>query len=55
MLDNLDLSQKLPKEKYKEYISPLQDALRDLQREVIDAQRPVLILFEGLEAVHLDP
>lgn len=50
MLDNLDLSQKLPKEKYKEYISPLQDALRDLQREVIDAQRPVLILFEGLEA-----
>ncbi|MFB3787178.1 MAG: polyphosphate:AMP phosphotransferase [bacterium] len=50
MLSSLDLSQKLTKEKYKEYIAPLKETLRDLQREILEAQRPVLILFEGLEA-----
>lgn len=50
MLDSLDLSQQLPKGKYKEYLAPLKNELRDLQREVINARRPVIILFEGLEA-----
>ncbi len=50
MLESLDLKQSLKKEKYKEFNSPLKDRLRDLQQKLIESRRPVLILFEGMEA-----
>ncbi|MBI1388938.1 MAG: polyphosphate:AMP phosphotransferase [bacterium] len=50
MLNAIDLDQSLPKEHYREIISPLKDRLAELQRAVIDAERPVMIVFEGIEA-----
>ncbi|MEW6235961.1 MAG: polyphosphate:AMP phosphotransferase [Candidatus Omnitrophota bacterium] len=50
MLENLDLTPSLSKEEFKEYITPLEDRLRDLQREIVDKKRPVLLVFEGMES-----
>lgn len=50
MLERLDLDQSLSKEKSQEYLSPLNDEWRDMQQRIKDSRRPVIILFEGMEA-----
>ncbi len=50
MLERLDLDQSLSKEKAQEYLSPLNDEWRDMQQRIKDSRRPVIILFEGMEA-----
>ncbi len=50
MLETVDLSQKLPKEDYKEWLPRLKEDLRVLQRQVREAGIPVVILFEGWDA-----
>ncbi|MDP8245620.1 MAG: polyphosphate:AMP phosphotransferase [Candidatus Hinthialibacter antarcticus] len=50
MLNTLDLDVSLAKEAYKEALAPLKERLVELQRAVVDAERPVLIVFEGIEA-----
>lgn len=50
MLESLDLTQSLSKEKAREYLPPLDAEWRDLQMRVKESRRPVIILFEGMEA-----
>ncbi len=50
MLKTVDFSQSLSKASYKEFMDPLREEWRDLQRWVIESKRPVLILLEGLQA-----
>ncbi len=50
MLESLDLDVSLPKEGYKEAFSPLKDRIVEQQRAIVEAERPVLIVFEGMEA-----
>ncbi|MFN2433691.1 MAG: hypothetical protein ABR599_12925 [Gemmatimonadota bacterium] len=50
LLDQVDLSQTLAREDYKAAIRPLQAELRRLQRDIIDEEVPVLIVYEGWDA-----
>jgi polyphosphate:AMP phosphotransferase len=50
MLDQVDLKQKLPRNRYKELMPELDIRLGTLQRRAIQANLPVVLLFEGWEA-----
>ncbi len=50
MLEKVDLSKKLSKEKYKEQLPYLRDHLYDLQKACWDANIPSVIVFEGWDA-----
>ncbi|MGC9328489.1 MAG: polyphosphate:AMP phosphotransferase, partial [Candidatus Hinthialibacter sp.] len=50
MLESLDLSYSIPKDKAKEYLSPLKDEWRDLQLQLKQIKKPVVIILEGLQA-----
>lgn len=66
MLNDLDLSQKLPREDYRTHFRKLTERLARLQREAIELDIPVILILEGWEAAgkgelmnrlirHLDP
>jgi polyphosphate kinase 2 (PPK2 family) len=50
MLENLDLTQKLEKDFFKQTISGLELKLGELQRQVRERKIPVIIVFEGWDA-----
>ena len=50
MLEGLDLSLRLSRERYLELFPPLQERLRHLQYELHDAEIPTVIAFEGWDA-----
>jgi AMP-polyphosphate phosphotransferase len=50
MLDSVDLSQKIEKEKYKKKISDLKIKLGILQREAKNLEIPTIVVFEGWDA-----
>lgn len=50
MFDTIDLDASIPKDHYKELISPLKERFAELQRAIVDQERPVLIILEGMEA-----
>ena len=50
MLELVAMKQKLTKAKFKEIFPVLRDRLRDLQKELKDAQIPLTIIFEGWDA-----
>lgn len=50
VLEAVDLSLRLSKERYQELFPPLQERLRRLQYELLEAQIPTVILFEGWDA-----
>jgi polyphosphate:AMP phosphotransferase len=51
MLEQVDLKQKLPKKEYKARIPALRDQLYELQKACSDAEIPVVVIFEGWDAV----
>ena len=50
MLENVDLSKALDKKTYKKWMLELRQKLWDLQRQVLDAGIPVVVVFEGWDA-----
>jgi len=50
MLENIDLSRKVPKEEYKKAMDTLRRRLAALQRRVTELNIPVIVVFEGLSA-----
>jgi polyphosphate kinase 2 (PPK2 family) len=50
MLENIDLTRKLPKETYKTQLPDLRNYLYSLQKACWDATIPTVILFEGWDA-----
>lgn len=50
MLEAIDLNASLPKDEYNKLLPALKQRLAILQRAAKEAGRPVLIVFEGLEA-----
>ena len=50
MLEALDLSLRLSKERYRELFPPLQERLRALQYELLQAEIATVIVFEGWDA-----
>jgi polyphosphate kinase 2 (PPK2 family) len=50
VLDTVDLSQSLSRERYRRAFPPLQERLRQLQYELKEAQIPSLVVFEGWDA-----
>jgi len=50
MLENLDLSQIMEKEDYKETLKRMEKTLTHLQQQVMQAKIPVVIVFEGWSA-----
>ena len=50
MLENIDLSRKVPKEEYKKAMDELRRRLAALQRRVTELNIPVIVVFEGLSA-----
>lgn len=50
MLDKIDLSRKVTKKEYKQWMPTLRNRLYDLQKASWDAGIPVIILFEGWDA-----
>jgi len=50
MLETVDLSLKLSKEDYKQWLPRLKEDLRILQQQAREAGLPVIILFEGWDA-----
>lgn len=50
MLDQLDLTQKIARDEYKRLASELEVKLARLQRETIQLQIPIVVVFEGWEA-----
>lgn len=50
MLENIDLSRKLPKSEYKQLKETSERKLSVLQRKLIDLGIPVIVVFEGWDA-----
>ncbi len=50
MLENIDLSRKVPKEEYKKAMEELRRRLAALQRRMTELKIPVIVVFEGLSA-----
>jgi polyphosphate kinase 2 (PPK2 family) len=50
MLETIDLGRTLPKDRAKELLPPLQERLRQLQYQLLEAEVPTIILFEGWDA-----
>ncbi len=50
MLENVDLSKSLDKKTYKEWMPKLRQELWDLQRQSLEADVPIAVLFEGWDA-----
>jgi len=50
MLENVDLSKSLDKQTYKELMLELRQGLWGLQRQMLEARIPVLVVFEGWDA-----
>ncbi|MBA2565029.1 MAG: phosphate--AMP phosphotransferase [Gemmatimonadetes bacterium] len=50
LLDQVDLTQTLSREEYRATLRPLQAELRRLQRDLIQREVPVLIVYEGWDA-----
>ncbi|MBA3944248.1 MAG: UDP-galactose-lipid carrier transferase [Herpetosiphonaceae bacterium] len=50
MLETLDLSLKLPKDKYNDQLDELQAALRTLHLRMVERHRPLIIAYEGWDA-----
>ncbi|MGC1379047.1 MAG: hypothetical protein WA821_22650 [Anaerolineales bacterium] len=50
MLENLDLTVKLPREEYEKQLKVLQAELHELAFQVYVQKRPVVIVFEGMDA-----
>jgi polyphosphate:AMP phosphotransferase len=51
MLEQVDLKQKLSRKEYRARIPALRDQLYELQKACSDAQMPVVVIFEGWDAV----
>ncbi len=50
LLDQVDLTKTLPREEYKETLQKLQARLRRLQRDILNDETPVLVVYEGWDA-----
>lgn len=50
MLETLDLYRTLEKSDYRQQLEPLQHAIYDLQVRALDAQVPIVIVYEGWDA-----
>lgn len=50
MLEKIDLTKKVPKAEYKEFMAGLKDRLYQAQKASWDAEIPVVIVFEGWDA-----
>jgi polyphosphate kinase 2 (PPK2 family) len=50
MLEKVDLTKKLDKERFKQLVPELEDKLRDLARRIYDHGIPVIVVFEGWDA-----
>lgn len=50
MLENLDLSISLDKKTYKEIVPELRERLWQLQRQALEEEIPVVVIFEGWDA-----
>ncbi|MEJ2721005.1 MAG: phosphate--AMP phosphotransferase, partial [bacterium] len=50
MLEKVDLKQKITHKRYNELMPDLEIRLGSLQRGLIEARLPVVILFEGFES-----
>ena len=50
MLENIDLSQKFPRDSYKRVVAELRERFRQLQYELLQAEVPTVIVFEGWAA-----
>ncbi len=50
MLETIDLSQKLPRDRYKRMVAGLRERFRLLQYELLQAEVPTVLVFEGWAA-----
>jgi polyphosphate kinase 2 (PPK2 family) len=50
VLGDLDLDRRLTRERYQEQFPPLQERLRELQYELLAAEIPAVVVFEGWDA-----
>src|SRR5438105_3710731 len=50
MLETVDLSRTLPREEYRDQLDELQSTLRRLQIQVVEQERPVIVVYEGWDA-----
>jgi polyphosphate kinase 2 (PPK2 family) len=50
VLDAVDLTRRLSKDRYQELFPPLQERLRQLQYQLLEAEIPTVIVFEGWDA-----
>lgn len=50
MLENVDLGLEVSKRRYQEVFPPLQERLRQLQYQLLEAEVPTVIVFEGWDA-----
>ena len=50
MLEEVDLDRSLAKAEYKRVFPPLQERLRQLQYELLEAEIPTVVVFEGWDA-----
>ncbi len=50
VLRNLDMNKRLDRDEYGERLTKLQKRLRELQYELYDARKPMIVVFEGQDA-----
>jgi polyphosphate kinase 2 (PPK2 family) len=50
LLDQVDLTRSLSREEYQDALQPLQAQMRRLQRDLLEEEIPVLVIYEGWDA-----